>query len=53
MSWPHALLIGLWLVGLGICLTRNGEPTGMKYSFGSRLIAVSVWSLLLWLGARP
>jgi hypothetical protein len=46
IHWPQATYLALNLLGLGIYLTRHGEPRGDKYNFWSMTVT---FVFVLWL----
>lgn len=49
-QWPQVIWCALALLGLGIHIAKNGEPTGGRYSGWVRFIAVAITATILWCG---
>lgn len=47
MEWPQYTYLALNLIGIGICLTKNGQPKTGYHSFISDVLcSVPAWFLL-------
>ena len=49
-QWPQVIWCALALLGLGIHIAKNGEPTGGRYSGWVKFIAVAITATILWCG---
>jgi len=50
MGLPQFIYLGLFFVGLGITLSRFGEPKRDRYDWGDIIASFAVLGLLYWGG---
>lgn len=48
--WPQYTIAALQLIGLGISLVKHGKPKTGTENFGSSIVAVVLFSWLLYMG---
>ena len=50
MGWPQAILLGLWLIGMGIIVAKHGQPKEGRHNAIAHAVALALWSAILWWG---
>ena len=50
LQWPQLIWIVLAVLGLGVNMAKNGEPTGFRYSGWLKLIGIAIGATILWCG---